>query len=42
MAKGALFVGWGALITGREKVAQDVSILESGCVLHVETFLKSS
>jgi hypothetical protein len=24
MAKGALFVGWGALITGREKGAQQV------------------
>ncbi len=24
MAKGALFVGWGALIPGREKVAQNV------------------
>jgi hypothetical protein len=24
MAKGALFVDWGALITGREKVAQNV------------------
>jgi len=24
MAKGALFVGWGALITGREKGAQNV------------------
>jgi hypothetical protein len=24
MAKGALFVGWGALITGREKVAPNV------------------